>query len=472
MKNVFYANFGRLYMYKFLFFPEFTRKETMKFSKLLLHLLALFPFWAATQVFGQSEPSSALIQARKDVEILTSDAFSGRGYQRDGHTLAATWIEQRMDSLGLRPLDQPTKSDHPHFQPFFFPVHLPEDINLQAAGCDWKIGRDYIVSTESGSGKLDMAKLRMVGHGMPENFKKSVKGCVVVIEEGLPAEIASDPEKKEKYKQWAGDGAKIQLAVNAGASAVIILKQKLTASFCHEAGKLPVFLMLKESWCTKAKKVSLSVNMKAIVIESQNVIGWIKGSQYPDSTIILSAHYDHLGMQGEAIFPGANDNASGIATLLALAAHYAKREHRPKYNIAFIAFGGEEVGLIGSRYYVNESPWWPLRQTKFVLNLDLMGNGDEGITAVAATDFPKEYDLLVALNDSLKATPLVKRRSNAPNSDHYFFVEKGVHGFFIYTMGGPPHYHDVNDIAENLVFSRFDELQNLIKAFLNQLQEN
>ena len=109
----------------------------------------------------------------------------------------------------------------------------------------------------------------------------------------------------------------------------------------------------------------------------------------------------------------------------------------------------------------------PIKQTKFILNLDLMGNGDKGIMAVAGAEFPDRWEKLKALNEKQgDAIPKVKKRKNAPNSDHYWFVKEGVEGFFIYTEGGPPHYHDINDTAENLVFSRYVEVRALMIKFL------
>lgn len=422
----------------------------------------------STHIWGQE--SSALLQARKDVSVLTSPEFAGRGYQQNGHRIAAEWIARRMDSVGLRSLPDPINSSHPYFQPFSFPLYKAEKIQLSSPNHAWTIGQDYILSRASGAGNIVSAKVRKCGHGLPKELSKA-KGCVVVLAQGLPASILDDPALKEKYKDFARDDVKIEWARKAGAVGVILLKKKLTASFSQEPGDIPVFEMLEEKWSPKVKRVDMVVEAEMHTIGSQNIIGWVQGSQFPDSLILVSAHYDHLGMQGEAIFPGANDNASGIAVLLDLAKHYAKPENRPAYSMAFIAFGGEEVGLIGSRHYATQNPIWPLASTKFILNLDLMGNGDEGITAVAGREFPVEFDKLVAINDSLKATPQVKVRGNSPNSDHYFFVEKGVHGFFIFTMGGPPHYHDVNDIAANLLFSRYDAMRKLLMEFLNALQQ-
>src|SRR6201999_64747 len=96
-------------------------------------------------------------------------------------------------------------------------------------------------------------------------------------------------------------------------------------------------------------EIEVSVGAKFIRnYTSQNVIGYVKGKDNPDSFIVFTAHYDHLGQMGKKVyFPGANDNASGVAMLLSLARYYSKPEHKPKCSIVFIAFGGEEVALLG-----------------------------------------------------------------------------------------------------------------------------
>ena len=86
-------------------------------------------------------------------------------------------------------------------------------------------------------------------------------------------------------------------------------------------------------------------------IRSQNVICQVRGTEQPDSVVIVSAHYDHLGMQGDSRFPGANDNASGTSMLLSMVEYFVRKPQA--YTMVFIAFGAEETGLIGSNYYVN-----------------------------------------------------------------------------------------------------------------------
>ncbi|TAL58695.1 MAG: M20/M25/M40 family metallo-hydrolase [Bacteroidetes bacterium] len=202
---------------------------------------------------------------------------------------------------------------------------------------------------------------------------------------------------------------------------------------------------------------------------SRNILGYIKGTQYTDSFIVFSAHYDHLGRMGKDIyFPGANDNASGCAMLLNLAKHYS--QHPPEYSIVFMAFGAEEVGLLGSKHYV-ENPLFPLKQIKFLVNMDIMGTGEEGIKVVNATEHKKEFDALVKINEEKKLLPGIQPRGKAKNSDHYFFEEAGVKTFFIYTLGGIKAYHDIYDKPETLPLTEFEDILKLLTDFSEYLQK-
>jgi Iap family predicted aminopeptidase len=200
---------------------------------------------------------------------------------------------------------------------------------------------------------------------------------------------------------------------------------------------------------------------------STNIIGSIPALKKTKKTIVITAHYDHLGKMGEnTYFPGANDNASGMAMLLELARYYTKNPS--KYNLVFIAFAGEEAGLIGSSYFV-QYPWLKLEDIHFLLNLDIMGSGEEGITVVNATKHPESFQKLVDINTQEKYVPMVKSRGPAANSDHYWFSEREVPAFFIYTMGPNKNYHDIFDTYENLSFSKFIPISELLKKFIGGL---
>ncbi|MGB1452412.1 MAG: M28 family metallopeptidase, partial [Crocinitomicaceae bacterium] len=202
--------------------------------------------------------------------------------------------------------------------------------------------------------------------------------------------------------------------------------------------------------------------------ESNNIIGHIPSKRKSKGTIMITAHYDHLGRMGtKTYFPGANDNASGVAMLLALG-ETIKSKPLKKYNTLLVAFAGEEAGLVGSKY-MSENPLCEISKIRFLLNLDIMGSGEHGITAVNGRVFKKEFKLLQKMNRKTQAVPVVKARGKAANSDHYFFTEKGVRSFFVYTMGKNKNYHDIFDTYENLNYNSFNGLAKLFDSFLRRL---
>ena len=199
---------------------------------------------------------------------------------------------------------------------------------------------------------------------------------------------------------------------------------------------------------------------------TQNLAAIIRGNVQPDSFLVVTAHYDHLGMMGrKAYFPGANDNASGVAMLLELAAYYAQPGNRPACSIAFLLFGAEEAGLVGSSYFV-QHPLIPLPGIKVLLNLDLLGTGEEGITVVNGRLLPAAFARLERLNAAGHYLPSIGARGRAANSDHFPFSEAGVPAFFVYTRGGSKAYHDVNDRPEALSLAGFKGVFSLLRDFM------
>lgn len=227
-------------------------------------------------------------------------------------------------------------------------------------------------------------------------------------------------------------------------------------------------VVVKDSSLLRKQQIELTAEPKLIKkYPTQNVLGFVPGTQHPDSFIFFVAHYDHLGKMGpDVYFPGANDNASGIAMLLSLAAHYAKNPS--SYSVGFIAFGAEEAGLLGSQHYVKQ-PAIELDATRFVIDLDILGGGDEGITVVNGRKHTQAFAALESLNQKEAYLPQVKSRGPTQNSDHAPFDGKGVPAFFIYTLGGASHYHDIDDIPENLSLAGFEGVYQLLIDFVDWL---
>ncbi|RZL36511.1 MAG: M28 family peptidase, partial [Pedobacter sp.] len=140
------------------------------------------------------------------------------------------------------------------------------------------------------------------------------------------------------------------------------------------------------------------------------------------------------------------------------------------YSVGFICFAGEEAGLLGSRYFT-ENATFSLSKIKFLINLDLVGTGERGMTVVNASIYPKAFSILNQINAEQKLISKINSRGKAANSDHYFFTEKGVPAFFFYTQGGISAYHDVFDKPETLPLTEYKDLFKLIISFNKKMMQ-
>jgi aminopeptidase YwaD len=416
--------------------------------------------------------------AKEIIATLASAEMHGRGYVNNGDQLAAAYIRDGFEKFGLRPINGA------YYQNLTFPINtFPSTVAISLSGMDRKTKRKLTFTGQPG---LNM----LIGASFPSTDKKfgvvvfDSSFCVSDAEferfnSRLPSKavfiLVDDRGTMDKKKLEYFKKVKSNYFNTEG---VIEFTNKLTHAVSTNVSKFKTVKILSDSFhldLAALKKLETVINVENKFIPehaSQNVIGYIPGSVHPDSFLVFCAHYDHLGQLGKEIFfPGANDNASGCAMLLNLAKHYSLPENRPAYSIAFIAFAGEEAGLLGSDYYTKH-PLFPLSTICFLLNMDIMGTGDEGITVVNGTLFKKEYEKLVELNQSNGFLKEVRIRGKAANSDHYHFSENGVKAFFIYTMGGIKAYHDVYDRAETLPLTKFEELFKLIISFTEYLQHH
>ncbi len=199
---------------------------------------------------------------------------------------------------------------------------------------------------------------------------------------------------------------------------------------------------------------------------SQNVCGYIPGEV--DTMIVFTAHYEHLGMNGDTIFYGAHDNASGTAAVMDLARMVNLQ--RGHYTYVFLFFGGEESGLVGSSWFA-DNPLIRFSKVKLLVNIDLFCGGDEGLMVVNANsrETAPYVDLLQQINDLHGFTPKIGRRDNAANSDHYWFTSE-CPAIFIYTLGGPfGGYHSPDDTCDGCGLGNYNANISLLRAFLEQL---
>ena len=249
------------------------------------------------------------------------------------------------------------------------------------------------------------------------------------------------------------------------APVILLTNDKLTWSQSSFEINFPIIVVKKSLFDANIKTLDINIeNDFKKSLSTQNIIGFLKGRK--SKYIVISAHYDHLGMMGSAVFPGANDNASGVSLLFNLAKYYSKKTN--KYNMLFICFGAEEIGLKGSKFF-NDFPLIKLKKIKLVLNLDIVGTGADGIAIVNALEQKKYAKKIGAINKDISAFEKIKIRGQAPNSDHYWFSVNNVSSIFLYTLGGIKAYHDPMDQSKTLPLTKINTLMNLITRFLNEV---
>ena len=402
--------------------------------------------------------------AKGIVDTLASPEFHGRGYVNDGARLAATFIENKFKSYGLIPFWENFNQ--------YYKVNVntfPDSMSVIVDNKHLVTGEDFMVDPYSGSIKGEFSLVWLAPKDVA--FKKFIKIQNKKVKKALAkkAILVLDLSKEELSDSIKNYFMQLAHSLTASKLPVIIsTNDKFTwavGPFARTYG----FVHIKASLIRNAEKITFNIKSRFKPnYKTQNVVGYVKGKKYPDRFIAFTAHYDHLGRMGsDTYIPGANDNASGIAMILYLAKYYS--ENPPDYSIVFMAFGGEEIGLVGSKYYVDR-PLFPLKKIKFLMNMDLMGTGDEGITVANSNAHEDQFNLLVKINKEHHLLTDIKRRSSNPNSDHYWFTQKGVPAFFVYTLGGIAAYHDIHDKAETLPLTEFNDLTVLFKHFTEAIE--
>jgi len=373
-----------------------------------------------TVVFYSVSTAQDTLYARQVIKKLTSKEFFGRGYVNNGLDKAAKYISSELTRLKVKPLFETG-----YFQWFDFNVNtFPGKMTVKIDGKLLKPGADFIVAPESG---------------------------------GL----------KGTYKLVKRDSVLFN-ALDSTVKLVVQLQRKLTFSVFTMAAPYCAIELLNKNNYGDLKTIEVDIENKVLTkYLNKNICAFIPAKEKTDSMIVFSAHYDHLGGMGKnTFFPGANDNASGVSMLLNLVNYYSKNP--PRYKTVFLFFAGEEAGLLGSKHFTEQSGF-DLKAIKFLINLDLLGTGNDGIMVVNATEYKTQFDKLKSVNEEQHLVKEVRQRGKAKNSDHYWFSEKGVPCFFIYTLGGIKAYHDIYDIEKTLPLTDYPDVFKLITGFVSKL---
>lgn len=337
---------------------------------------------------AQAQLDSATItpKLKKHISTLASDEFGGREPGTKGEELSRNYIIGEFTEIGLEP-----KGTNGFLQPFTFTksVKAGPATQLKADAQLFVAGDEFYPLAYSANASIK-GKLLDIGYGINapslqyNDFadKTDLKGKIFLID-------ASTPDKggpHSKYSEFSDLRARIDTAIAKGAAGVLFytndqeLKEpKLETKMRITPSKIPVL------YVTRGKgsqlKTGMMVEMSAEIVREEatgnNVLGYINNNA--EYTVIIGAHYDHLGHGGEeslyrgepAIHNGADDNASGVAGVIELA-RYLKKNASKNNNYLFMAFSGEEKGLLGSGHYT-KNPNIDLSKVNYMLNMDMIG---------------------------------------------------------------------------------------------------
>jgi aminopeptidase YwaD len=405
---------------------------------------------------------------KRHINILCSKGYFGRGYVGKGMQKAGKYIVQQYKDAGLKSFG------NDYGQPFGYSVNtFPGVVDVKIDHVTLKAGVDYLVNPASNGAQAEQLKLKVID-GMdfarkakPGKESKQWQNWLKKMSRQKNAYLLTNLDTVKRIMKFERNRDLFEKLPKG----IFLVPRKDKPIWSVAKAAIPATVIeLYDSTITfnKKSKVDIAIiNQPVPKFTAENIVGFVAGTQVPDSFIVITAHYDHLGKMGNrTMFPGASDNATGTAMMLELAKYYAANP--AKYTMVFIAFAGEEAGLIGSKYFT-EHPLVPLGQIRFLLNLDIMGDATNGISVVNGKTHEAEYKTLVALNASGEngfIFPDVAMGGPASNSDHYHFSEKGVPAFFIFTKGGKGYYHDIWDKAENVTLKNVPELGNLIRRFI------
>ena len=468
---------------------------------------------------------------RSHIYFLADDLLEGRETGERGMHLAALYIKTRFMGYGLAPGVDPTE----HYQYFYMNRTQIENATLSLGDKECAYKEQFFAFDSEIPDSLE-GKLEFVGYGIQsesyDNLQHvKLKDKIAIAFAGDPAPPKPNARMYQQVSDWSDRRGPIEAA---GAKALLMIvpdkSYKTISRFARKTsmkisdggpGRMPVFF-IQESASTelfakakadhkelmvqlaesdkipktklKKSRVSLKAEVNRASTPAMNVLGYLEGSEKPEELLIITGHYDHIGVgnSGE-VNNGADDDASGTSAVLELAEAFslaARNGYRPKRSILFMTVSGEEKGLLGSKFYT-EHPIYPLENTIANLNIDMIGRiGTEYLDSPDSTNYiyvigadklsSELHDINETANGTYTQLKLDYKYNDEkdPNrfyyrSDHYNFAKNGIPVVF-YFNGTHEDYHRSGDDPDKIRYDKAAKITRLVFATAWKLanQEN
>jgi len=456
----------------------------IRIQSILLVLSMTLSFSANAQKLKGKERRSVK-RLKANIAYLASDHLMGRATGTEGERKSAEFIASEFERLKLEPM-----GDNGFFQTFTITTLRIADgsSKVNVNGEQLKLFTDYYPlgysanACDVNTGMVNVA-FGIVNDSRNDYDSIDALGKVVLINVGSPDGV----HPHSKYLGWHGINIRVDEAVKNGAVGVVFYRSDESVkqpsgelSLTMKPSTVPV-LFLTRLYQNVEDIAFASINLKVITDEDTgyNVIGY--NDNGADNTIIIGAHHDHLG-QGQhgnslaensnEIHNGADDNASGTAALFELAKALKKsKKWNKNNNYLFIAFSGEELGLIGSKYYVNNPVFDPGEGENYMINMDMIGmlNEDKVLIINGVGTSPVFYKTIAALDETKRGIHSIKQgMSGVGPSDHTSFYLKGIPSLHFFT-GAHKDYHKPTDDIENLNYEGEVFVINYILSMIKEL---
>jgi len=461
---------------------------------------------------------------------IASKEFEGRETGTEGQRKAADFIANKFKSFGLPAIGEGGS----YFQKIIFTAESWQKVGLKVGAEEYRHLWDYYTfpTRNDNRAEINFKDVVFLGFGIEDDkyndyANANVKGKAILIYAGEPMDGNGNSliTGSKQVSDWSSDWKKKLIAAKAkGVDFVFIIDPDIkkniednrrfllssrmrTGDSENPSGLMPNSMYISSTVAKaivgksfkkviKARDKSIkSGKLKVITVPTNivvnneknvnqlvgsNVLGYIEGMdpKLKDEVVVVTAHYDHLGIRGESIFYGADDNGSGTSTVIEVcqALMEAKKQNAgPRRSVLVMLVSGEEKGLLGSQYYA-ENPVFPLANTVANVNVDMVGRIDDKykdnpyyIYVIGSDRLSTElHEINEAANKTYTNLVLdyTYNADSDPNryyyrSDHYNFAEKGIPAIF-YFNGTHVDYHRPSDTVEKIHFEKMAKIGQLV----------